>query len=104
MRVRPARPSAREALIAAMAARGGRNCDVRALPSRSWASATFAGAKHRLEIRLPDMAAVTAFEDGLTEAQFSLHGHLLADIAVADRRAVGNGAVLEVEALTIEES
>jgi len=104
VRVRPARPSAREALIAAMAARGGRSCDVRALPSRSWASATFAGAKHRLEIRLPDAAAVTAFEDGLSEAQFSLRGHLLADIAIAERRTTGSGTVLEVEALTIEES
>jgi hypothetical protein len=102
MRVRPARASAREALIAAMAARGGQGSDVRALPSQNWASATFAGARHRLEIRLPTAAAAAAFEAGLREAQFSLRGHLLADIVVAGRRAAGT--LLELEALTIEES
>lgn len=104
VRPRPGRPSARETLIAALAARGGQGCEVRAVETRSWASATFAGARHRLEVRLPSAAAVDAFEAGLGEAEFSLRGHLLADIAVAGRREVGAGMMLEVEALTIEES
>lgn len=101
--MRPPRPSAREALIAALAARGGTDALVRPKPSRSWASATFAGARHEMEIRLPARSA-DAFEQGLKEAQFSLRGHLLADIAIAGRRTEGEAVVLDVEALTIEES
>ncbi|MDO6416355.1 hypothetical protein Q4F19_18360 [Sphingomonas sp. BIUV-7] len=101
---RSGRPGAREELIAALAARGGEESDVRALPSRNWASATFSGARHRLEICLPSAAAVAAFEDGLADAQFALRGHLVADIVVAGRRAAGAGTLLEIEALTIEES
>jgi hypothetical protein len=77
---------------------------VRAVETRSWASATFAGARHRLEVKLPSAAAVEAFEAGLGEAEFSLRGHLLADIAVAGRGGTASGLLLDIEALTIEES
>ncbi|PZU10922.1 MAG: hypothetical protein DI605_04710 [Sphingomonas sp.] len=101
---RPRRPAAREMLIAALAARAGPAAQVRALPSQSWASATFAGERHRLEIGLPDAGAADVFQAGLADAEFSLRGHLLADIAIAGRRAVPAGLLIEVEALTIEES
>lgn len=100
---RGARGNARDALAEALAARGGEGVVVSASRSRSWASATFEGARHQLEVRLP-ADAVAAFEQGLREAEFSLRGHLLADIAIAGRKAVDGDVLLEVEALTIEES
>ncbi|QJU58022.1 hypothetical protein HL653_09625 [Sphingomonas sp. AP4-R1] len=102
-RERRMRGNARDALVEALAARGGDGAVVRARPSHDWASATFAGARHRLEIRLPAEAA-DAFARGLGEAEFSLRGHLLADIAIVDRGAADGEVLLEVEALTIEES
>lgn len=95
--------SVRDGLVAAMAARGGAEARVTGVRSRPWASATFAGARHRLEIRLP-AGQVPAFVEGLSEAEFGLRGHLVADIAVTGRRVGGDETVLEVEALTIEES
>jgi hypothetical protein len=103
MRGRRDRGSARDALVAALEARGGEGAAVSARPSQSWASATFAGARHRLEIRMPARSAA-AFEEGLGEAQFALRGHLLADITISARQAIGEDVLLELEALTIEES
>jgi hypothetical protein len=102
-RGRRGRGSARDLLVAAMEVRGGEGASVTAQPSQNWASATFAGARHRLEIRLPARSAA-AFEEGLAEAEFSLRGHLLADIAISARKAAGEEMLLELEALTIEES
>jgi hypothetical protein len=97
------RGNARDELVAALEARGGAGTEIHAGPSRNWASVTFTGARHRLEIRLPT-CALAMFEDGLEEAEFALRGHLLADIAIADSRTEGDTTVLGIEALTIEES
>lgn len=96
------RVPARDALIEALEIRGGFGTEIHAQPSRAWASATFSGARHLLEIRLP-LRAARSFEDGLGEAEFALHGHLIADIAICGRRVDGGTILLDVEALTIEE-
>jgi hypothetical protein len=101
---RPRRGTAREALIAALAARGGPGTDVTRTTSQCWASITFEGARHQIELRLAGRAQADAFEQDLAESEFALRGHLLADIRVSSRRAEGESVVLEVEALTIEES
>jgi hypothetical protein len=97
------RGNARDELVAALQARGGAGTEIHARPSRNWASITFTGARHLLEIRLPTRA-LAMFEDGLGEAEFALRGHLLADIAISGRRTEGDATLLEIEALTIEES
>lgn len=79
--------------------------------SRSWASATFAGARHKLCLRLDGEgagAAADAFVAGLAAAEFELRGHILADIAlVSDERLVGTSGEplvrLRIEALTVED-
>jgi hypothetical protein len=74
--------------------------------SRSWASVTFAGARHELAFRLEGEgaeAAAARFVTGLEAAEFALRGHVLADIAlVAEERQPG-WARLRLEALTVED-
>lgn len=73
-----------------------------------WASATFGGARHRVALRLEGPGADAAgdrFLDGLSERDFNLPGHIVADIALLSdaRRDGGIWARIEIEALTVEE-
>jgi hypothetical protein len=76
--------------------------------SRSWASATFSGARHELTFRIEGAgagAAADAFLAGLREAEFSLRGHILADIALVsdERREAEDTVTISLEALTVED-
>ena len=83
---------------------------VEELKSRGWASATFTGARHELRLRFEGEDAAAAAErllDGLSEREFDLRGHLLADIRMVEREdCVGpHGKTLvrvALEALTLE--
>lgn len=62
---------------------------------REWASATFAGARHSLEFRLPlsgPDAAMPAALAGLPDHEFSLPGDIVADCSVALRPRVRDTA------------
>lgn len=76
--------------------------------SRNWASATFTGARHELTFRVEGAranAAADTFLADLGAAEFSLRGHILADIAlVSEERHDGAEAVtISLEALTVED-
>jgi len=76
--------------------------------STDWQSLTFVGERHHLTLRLcgPDASTTCArLTDGLAEAEFTLPGHLLADIAVIGSPADSpdGSLVVHLEALTIEE-
>ena len=78
------------------------------LTSRSWASVTFTGARHRLRFRLEGQGAAEAadrFLAQLHEANFELRGHVLADIALLAEERLDEGALVRIslEALTVEE-
>lgn len=72
-----------------------------------WASATFAGLRHRIRLMLqgdatiPDMAALAAL---LADADVPIPGHLVADIALVDHCRCGPRIMLEIEALTLVDS
>ena len=79
------------------------------LSSEDWASVTFKGARHRIQVMLEGRGAVGAAADFLAllpEYEFSIPGHIVADIALLAeaRRDGGDYASLELEALTIEEN
>ncbi len=83
--------------------------DALPLARSEWASVTFAGARHRLRVTLQGAGAVGAAADflqALPELEFDLPGHIVADVAlVAEERWDGGAhAMLELEALTIEDS
>ncbi len=74
-----------------------------------WASATFSGARHfiRLTISGAQMAqALKGFERSLSDTEFQLDGHIVADFAIIRRKTdwhVSPPAVhLELEVLTVE--
>lgn len=80
--------------------------------SRSWASATFSGARHTVAFRLDGPGAeeaAKAFLANLDTAEFRLRGHILADIALlSEERTTGHtgepGVRIRIEALTVEDS
>lgn len=72
--------------------------------AREWASMTFTGERHNLAIRLEGRGAsavMARFRNGLEEREFELGGHILIDIAVSSSRDSGEGAEIELEALTV---
>jgi 3,4-dihydroxy-2-butanone 4-phosphate synthase len=77
------------------------------LRSTDWQSLTFIGEQHRIRLRIPapDSAATAAkLVNGLEDSEFSLPGHLVADIALdgeLEHRPDGSVA-LAIEALTVE--
>ncbi len=77
---------------------------LRAVRSEAWASATFAGARHRFEFEPACAARANAFADALEATEFNLNGHLVADITVAARTTGPTGVALTVEALTVEDA
>ena len=87
---------AAEALLRAL----GPGIIVEQVATRARASADASGERHRLELRLAGTDA-DSLMDGLSEREFALEHHVVADIAaVADERE-GGEARLVIEALTI---
>ena len=76
--------------------------------STDWRSLTFNGERHRIDLRIPGPGA-RALADQLThhlgEAEFTLAGHIVADIAVEGAMVEHpDGAIsLTIEALTVED-
>jgi len=76
--------------------------------SVDWQSLTFIGERHSFGMRLTGPEAGAASNrlcHGLADAEFSLNGHLVADIAVVsgpDRQPDGS-VLVQIEALTIED-
>ena len=76
--------------------------------SRSWASATFVGARHELTFSIAGDGTVEAadhFIRHLEAKEFELRGHIMADIAlVSEERRDGEDKVrISLEALTVED-
>ena len=70
---------------------------VRATDERCWASATFAGIRHRIDLAVEPGPAADAWLGALAEADLPMRGHVVADLIV-DRHAAG----VRLEILTIE--
>ncbi|OYX50853.1 MAG: hypothetical protein B7Y97_06475 [Sphingomonas sp. 32-66-10] len=68
-----------------------------------WASATFAGARHDLLLAATPSSALDAWIADLPDAEFALHGHLVADLTVESRTHIGDRLDLKLGVLTVEE-
>jgi hypothetical protein len=76
------------------------------ISSRPWASATFSGARHQIAFRLLGPSAeecASAFSAGVEAAEFTLRGHILADIELVGQSMEEGGVSLRLEALTVED-
>lgn len=72
--------------------------------SEEWASITFSGERHRLAVRLTGAgapAAVDAFLHGIEEREFTLPGHIVADVALVSVQLEAEAVTLVLEVLTI---
>jgi len=71
--------------------------------STPWASVTFAGARHRLTIEARATPEFEGWLAALSEKEFALRGHLVADLAVRSIERRDGLATAEIEALTVED-
>ena len=69
--------------IAARAA--GATIVVRATDERCWASATFAGTRHRIDLQVDADVSTGDWLAALSDAEWILRGHLVADLVVERR-------------------
>lgn len=99
-------------LLAAPLAEGLQPLVVEGLASEAWASATFSGQRHRLDLRLtgsPERmeAARRAIAARLCGAEFDLKGHIVADMALVASDTSRHGELescsMSFEALTVED-
>ena len=109
--MRIAMSKAASALFRALLARGGVPRDRILLThyrSTDWQSLTFLGERHRFGFRIPAPEAgaiALRITEGIEDAEFSIPGHIVADIeVVSPPTQEDDGSVtFELEALTIEE-
>ncbi len=67
-----------------------------------WASATFTGARHRIAVAMLPCPATEAWLTSLTEAEFDVAGHLVADVDVVAVRRTAARVEADLEVLTVE--
>lgn len=82
---RTARSSPSARLRDALQVLAGGKAEIRTHSEKSWASVTFAGTRHRLELMFEGQEAVEAAElfiAALPDHEFSIRGRLVADAAV----------------------
>lgn len=68
-----------------------------------WASATFCGARHDLLVSAAPSPAFDRWLAELPEADFSLRGHLVADLTIESRSRIGDRVEVRIGVLTVEE-
>jgi hypothetical protein len=104
---RPQRRDCQGQLIAALEDMAGPAVVVTDATMRPWCSATFIGAQHRLSLQLSGSDAAQQADDlatRLRDAEFSLRGHIVADISVDDVRPASEcDCSVTLAVLTIED-
>ncbi|HEX2803508.1 MAG TPA: hypothetical protein VHN55_05945 [Sphingomicrobium sp.] len=98
-------------LLRSLLRRGGVNRDrilLTEFRSTDWQSLTFIGEQHKIRLRIPSPGAdeiAAELVNGLEESEFSIPGHVVADVALAGEveRQKDGSVALTIEALTVEE-
>lgn len=101
-----------DAVLAPLLDREVPRLTIEGLHSEAWASATFTGQRHRLDLMLrgrgADLAAARErLQVRLVETELDLHGHVLVDLTLAKAETCTEGGEeicrLSFEALTVED-
>ena len=75
--------------------------------SVDWQSLTFTGERHEISLRLtgPDPApALASLRSELSDAEWQLDSHIVADILIVDEKLSDDGSILvKIEALTLSD-
>lgn len=69
-----------------------------------WASATFTGARHRIELAGSSDTASLHWLSALPEAELCVRRHLVADLIVERHTHAGNHFTATIEVLTVEDA
>ena len=109
MKIAMSRPAS--ALLSALLDRAHQDRDrilLSQVRSVDWQSLTFVGERHWIELRIigdNDVRLAERLTCGLSDAEFTIPGHFVADILVSGepRREADGGLTLTIEALTIAE-
>lgn len=86
------------------ARRYGCGVRVQSVQSTRWASATFNGERHRLQASAAPSPALDKWLAELGDADFSIRGHLVADIHVRSIQRAAELVGIELEVLTLEDA
>lgn len=98
-------------LLRALLRRGGVERDrilLTGFRSTDWQSLTFTGEQHRIRLRVPGpnpAEIVAQLAEGIEDAEFSIPGHIVADMVLAgepEKNEDGSLAIT-IEALTVAE-
>lgn len=89
--------------IEADACRAGCDASIETSDCMRWASATFAGARHRLTLSAATSIALDRWIAGLPDTELSLRGHIVADLDVTHIARTGESARIELAVLTVED-
>lgn len=68
-----------------------------------WASATFTGVRHAVELVAVAGGGVERWLDELPEAELAMAGHLVADLKIVTTRQAGSDLTVTLEVLTVED-
>lgn len=103
---RPARRDCHGRLMTALLDEAGPAAQIVDSTLTPWCSATFIGARHKVVLALIGQDAAdraTALAESLPETEFRIFGHIVAELVVDERQAVGASEVrLHLCVLTIE--
>ncbi len=107
---RPLLSGAATQLLRSLVARTGlaqNRASIGRFHSVDWQSLTFIGERHIFSLRLlgPDPApALALLRNGLSEAEWQLDRHVVADILIVGEKVSDGGSILvEIEALTLSD-
>lgn len=103
---RPVRRDCHGRLLAALIERSGPDSAVQDSHITAWASATFVGARHGVTLAIRGDDAVVHADVMLTalpEADFSIAGHIVADVSIDRVDMDADAVILTLSILTIEE-
>ncbi|PKP91515.1 MAG: hypothetical protein CVT77_11935 [Alphaproteobacteria bacterium HGW-Alphaproteobacteria-16] len=92
-----------ERALVRMAKRAGIDAAIAATDWTRWASATFTGGRHEIRLAAPSSPALSRWVAALEEAEFTLPGHLVADLVVRSARAAPGVSSYALEIVTVED-
>ena len=97
-------PDAGTLLIRALrshASAAGVTMHIESIACTPWASATFVGTLHRLTIAAIPVPDHRVWIDGLPEAEFTMRGHIVADLTVERIETIGDWEHVAIAVLTL---
>jgi hypothetical protein len=97
-------PDAGTLLIRALrshASGAGVTMHIESIACTPWASATFVGTLHRLTVAAVSVPGLRYWIDGLPEAEFTMRGHIVADLTVERIETIGDREHVTIAVLTL---